>query len=464
MNIFLLIVAFIGLVGVSAAFVFVARRPVWAAYVFLALQPIIGGIDRGKLVPLLRPSEALQFFLTAAVLGGVAVRALRGERLSVRFTRLDRTIVVLAALASIWPLFWMFARGRIPTSTDFFSTIVIWRLAALYALFRWVIKTPEQARRCMWTLLVSAGVLALLAVVDSLGIWRPGGIWTPAQSDGGSSGRGGATLNSAIAVGDYLSYALAVALVYLLRGYRPRLLVAGITGIVMLGILGTGQFSAWIAAFIVVVVVARAEGQMTRLAAWMVPIGVVGAIVAGPVVAQRLAGFSGPQGLPPSWLGRWDNVSNFFWPMLGNFRWVLGVRPDSVIPAPETWRDIIYLESGYLWFFWVGGIPLFVGFLWFARAAFRHTKRVIADRNDDIEVAAVAARASLWCLMFLSIIDMHLTLRGGGDLFFILLGLSANLNVPEPVPAPEPPRARALGGVVTRPRELVAGTSPRVAS
>src|SRR6188768_1075791 len=143
--------------AMSAAFVFIARRPVWAAYVFLATQPFIGGIDRGKLVPLLRPSEALQFFLTAAVLAGVAVRALQGERLSVRFTRLDRTIVVLAALSSIWPLFWMFARGRIPTSTDFFSTIVVWRLAALYALFRWVVKTPEQARRCMWTLLISAG-------------------------------------------------------------------------------------------------------------------------------------------------------------------------------------------------------------------------------------------------------------------------------------------------------------------
>jgi hypothetical protein len=253
--------------------------------------------------------------------------------------------------------------------------------------------------------------------------------------------------------------------VYLLRGRQPRLLVAAICGVIVLGILGTGQFSAWIAAFIVVVVVARSEGQMARLAAWMVPIGVLGAIVTGPVVAQRLAGFSGPQGLPPSWLGRYDNLHTFFLPMLGNFRWVLGVRPDSVIPAPETWRDVIYLESGYLWFFWVGGIPLFLGFLWFARAAFEQTRIVIDRRHDDISVAAVATRAALWCLMILSIIDMHLTLRGGGDLFFILLGLCANLNVPEPIPEREPPpRDRALGGVVTRPRALVAGSAPRQAS
>jgi hypothetical protein len=464
-NIFILIVAFIGLTAVVASFVFIARNPLWAAYIFLATQPFIGGIDRGKIIPLLRPSEALQFFLTGAVLAGVAVRALQGERLSVRLTRLDRAIVLLAVLSSIWPLCWMFARGRIPSSTDFFSTIVIWRLAGLYALFRWVVKTPEQVRKCMWILLVSAGMLAILAIADSLGIFKLGGIWAPAQSDGSNTGRGAATLNSSIAVGDYLSYAFAVALVYLLRGRQPKLIVGAVCGLCVLGILGTGQFSAWIAALIVVVVVARQEGQMARLAAWMVPLGVLAAVVAGPVVAQRLAGFSGPQGLPPSWLGRYDNLHSFFLPMLGNFRWVLGVRPDSVIPAPETWRDVIYLESGYLWFFWVGGIPLFLGFLWFARAAFRQTRVVIDRRHDDISVAAVATRAALWCLMILSIIDMHLTLRGGGDLFFILLGLTANLNVPEPIPDPEPPpRARALGGVVTPPRALMAGAAPREAS
>src|ERR1700680_1588066 len=95
--------------------VFVSRRPVTAAYVFLATQPFVGGIDRGHLIPLLRPSEAIQAVLTAAVICGVLVRVARGERLSVRITKLDRAIVLLCVLSSIWPLFWMFARGRIPS-------------------------------------------------------------------------------------------------------------------------------------------------------------------------------------------------------------------------------------------------------------------------------------------------------------------------------------------------------------
>jgi hypothetical protein len=420
------------LAGLTWGWFYVARHPVWAAYVFLATQPFVGGIDRGKLIPLLRPSEAIQFALMGAVFAGAIVRALQGERLSLRFTKLDRAVVVLCVVSSVWPLCWMFMRHQIPTSTDIFSTIVLWRLAGLYALFRWVVRTPEQVRRCLWVLIVSASMLAGLAILDSLGIYRLGGIWTPAQLSDSGSGRGGATLNSAIAVGDYLSYSFAVVSVWMLRQRRPRLLIGAMGGLIFLGILGTGQFSAWFELIIVVLVVAKTEGQMRVLLKWMAPVSIVGAVIAWPVVSTRLAGFgsAGHSLLPQSWQGRIDNLTNFYIPRLAHFRWVGGVRPDTVLPAPETWRDVIYLESGYLWLFWVGGIPLVLGFLWLLRNAFRVSRQVAKTRADDIGVAAVATRAALWCLLILSLIDPHLTLRGGADLFFCLLGLAANQNVP----------------------------------
>jgi len=416
--------------------VFVARRPVTAAYVFLATQPFVGGIDRGQLIPLMRPSEAIQLVLTSAVICGVLVRVMRGERLSVRITKLDRAVVLLCVLSSIWPLFWMFARGRIPSSTDLFDTVVLWRLASLYVLFRWVIRTPAQVRRCLWILVVCASLLSVLAILDSLGIWRAGGPWTPTIADN-STGRGGATLDSAIAVGDYLSYSLAVVLVWLLRTKdRSRVILAAAAGMIFLGVLGTGQFSAWIEAFIVVLVVAHQEGQLARLARWVGPAAVVAAVIAWPVISTRLAGFGGG-GLPHSWQGRIDNLTHFYLPQLSGFHWVFGIRPDTVLQAPETWRQVIYLESGYLWLFWVGGIPLVCGFLWLLRQGFRHTKRVIQERDDDIAIAAVGTRATLWCLLIMSLIDPHLTLRGGSDLFFCLLGLSANLNVARRAPTPD---------------------------
>ncbi len=424
-----LLVLLVALAVAGALFALVATRPVLAVYAFLALEPLVGGIDRGVVVPVMRPSEALQLFLTAAVLGGVALRALRGEALRVHITRLDRTIVTMVVLASVWPLFWMLARQQMPTAEDVFWSLVLWRLAALYALFRWAVCTPEQVRRCFWILVVAASVLALIGLAQALGHLTLGGVWTP-RVRGDTAGRGGATLNSAIATGDYLAYSLAVALPWYLRSRGPRRLLGVLIAVIALGSLGTGQFSAWIAAAIVVAVVVVNEGALRRLLTWIPLLAALGAAVAWPVISERLSGFGSYWGIPPSWLGRVDNLTNFFIPRLSGFHWVLGVRPNPVLPAPETWRDAIFLESGLLWFFWVGGIPLFLAFLWFARGVYRHTRRVYRSRSDDIAVAALAARAAFTSLLVLTLIDMHLTMRGGGELFFMLLGLSANLRVP----------------------------------
>jgi hypothetical protein len=433
----------VGLAVAVGVFVIVAARPVRAAYAFLALEPFVGGIDRGVVIPVMRPSEALQVFLTAAVLGGVVVRAWRGEAFRVHITRLDRAIVALAVLSSVWPLFWLLARGQIPTSSDVFWALVLWRLAALYALFRWVVRTPEQVRRCFWILVGAGSALALIALAQALGHLNLGGVWTPTIK-GDTTGRGGATLNSAIATGDYLAYSLAVALPWYLRTRGPRRMLGCLIAVIAIGSLGTGQFSAWIAAFIVFLVVISNEGAMRRLFVWFPPLIAFGALVAWPVISTRLSGFGSYWGIPPSWLGRIDNLTNFYIPRLSGFHWVLGVRPDPVLPAPETWRDAIFLESGVLWFFWVGGIPLFIGFLWFARTALRHTGRVHRSRSDDIGIAALAARAALIAMLVLTVIDMHLTMRGGGDLFFVLLGLSANLQVPITPREPVPPEVTRL--------------------
>ena len=148
--------------------------------------------------------------------------------------------------------------------------------------------TPQQVRRCLWILLVSASLLSVLAILDSLGIWHAGGPWASATS-GDTGGRGGATLASPIAVGDYLSYSFAVVLVWLLRRKDHRRVLLGIAGVIFLGILGTGQFSAWISCFIVVMVVAHHEGQLGRLAKWLAPIAASGRAdrVAGDLHAAR---------------------------------------------------------------------------------------------------------------------------------------------------------------------------------
>jgi hypothetical protein len=404
-----------------AMFVLVATRPVVGAYAYLVLLPFVAGIERGLVLPNMRPSEVLQAYLTAAVLGGVYVRVLRGDALRVQVTRLDRAIIALATFASVWPLLWLFVRGNDPTKSDFLSTMAFWRLVALYALFRYVVRTPEHVRRCMWILLAGASGLAVVAALQALGLPT---ITAILDADGG--GRGGATLSSAIAVGDYLAYSLAVVLALYLRQAAPRRVLGAIAVVLVIGSVGTGQFSAWIGASIVLVAIAAHERQLARMAFRVLPVVVIGLLVAWPVVDRRLEGFGGEAGYPTSWLGRIDNLTSFFLPRLGDFQWVLGVRPDPVLPAPETWRQVIYLESGILWLLWVGGIPLLLAFCWFLGTAFRHTHTLARSRSDVVGVASLAAFGSLCALTLLTIFDPHLQFRGGGDVLFILLALSAN--------------------------------------
>jgi hypothetical protein len=144
------------------------------------------------------------------------------------------------------------------------------------------------------------------------------------------------------------------------------------------------------------------------------------------VIALRLIGFAGGTELPSSWTGRLENLQRFVWPELtSGLNWLLSVRPSARIPAPEMWRDWVFIESGYLWLLWTGGLPMLLAFLffcWTALAALLRSRREHAP--DPIGVAATAALAGLALMTVLMLLDPHLTMRGSADLFFPLLALA----------------------------------------
>jgi hypothetical protein len=106
----------------------------------------------------------------------------------------------------------------------------------------------------------------------------------------------------------------------------------------------------------------------------------------------------------------------------------MGVSPDSVLEAPERWRDVIYLESGYLELLWVGGIPLLAAFVWLSVVVLRRARELM-DAPDNQRSALGAAASALWVcwwfVLILTVLDPHLTLRGTGDLLFMLIGITA---------------------------------------
>jgi hypothetical protein len=215
----------------------------------------------------------------------------------------------------------------------------------------------------------------------------------------------------------------------------------------LLGCVAAGQFSGFIGFAIALFVAGLLTGRLGRLLAIGLPMAAIAAVVLWPVLAVRLSGFETPIGLPPSWIGRLDNLQHFVLPELSTgLNWLLGVRPSARLAAPESWRQWIYIESGYAWLLWTGGVPFLLSFLAFAAVALRDLTPVARRRTDAAGVTASAAVAAVATMVVLMLFDPHLTMRGGADLLFPLLALSlVGFGRPAPAVVLPPKHSLALG-------------------
>ncbi|MCV2490666.1 hypothetical protein OF117_14990 [Geodermatophilus sp. YIM 151500] len=423
----LLGVAAVGLVAALALFVWVALHPVSAVYIYMATLPFLVGIDRGRLLPLVRPNEALLAFLVAGATCGAYLRFLRGDEVRLRMRPLDIPLGVFVLFSTLWPISWLLLRGTVPSGGDIAALLPVCKLVGLLILVRTTIRTDDQLLRMGRLVIWPAAVIGLIAVLQTLRVPPVvtvlGTYWVEAGRDPSEvSARGSTTLASSIATGDYviLSLALLMGLAVRRTVGRREALLAGLP--LGAGALATGQFSTWASAAVVTSGMLFLYPQLRRLGVRILPIAVVGALLGMPAFIIRLREFGGGLGVPSSWLGRWDNLTNFYLPALGSFRWVLGVGPNSVLRAPETWREEIFLEYGYLQFLWVGGLPLLAAFGWLSVEVLRYARRC-ARRADVVGAYGSALWAGWLMVLLLSVIDIHLVLRGAGELFFLFLAV-----------------------------------------
>ncbi|MFG1931589.1 hypothetical protein ACGFK1_13170 [Mycobacterium sp. NPDC048908] len=401
----------------------VAWRPVFATYLYLATLPFIAGIERGTLIPLLRPNEALLILLMAAAMAGGYVRALRGAPLQLRLRPLDIPLATFVLLATLWPICSMLLRGVPPGSSDVMAVLPVCKLAGLLLLVRTTVRTPTHVVWCIRLIIGGAVGLAAIAILQTLGV---GPVLTVLQNiDPGADfldQRGSATLTSPIATGDYILIGLTLLIASAVRGLIHRWTRFGAGLVLAAGLLAAGQFSTWLGALVIGALifwrVPKARVSAVRLA----PMFVVAMLLGSPALRGRLEEFSNG-GSPQSWRVRWDNLSHFYIPeLVENCRFLVGVSPNSVVIPPDTWRDVVYLESGFLQLLWIGGVPLLAAFIVLSWAVLRWTGR-LSWRTDGIGACASALAIAWWMIVILLLLDPHLFMRGPGDLLFTLIGL-----------------------------------------
>ncbi|MDX6262113.1 MAG: hypothetical protein QOH84_3801 [Kribbellaceae bacterium] len=406
------------------------RKPAVAAYLIIFLTPLVAGIDRGRIVPVLRPNEALAVFFAGLLTLRFFVQYRPGTPLRLRLGRIEASLIAIAVTTSITPLAWMFLQGKEISADDITYALVLWKFLGVYAIVRGTVHTQRQVWFCLWASVWSAvilGGLAILQTLDVLGVrallmtyWVPFGFEAQLEIPRGSS-----TLSLPAATADVLIFNLAIAVAMLWKSRRHIAILVMACLVFVIGTFAAGEFSSVLGLVVAVVCIAFALRRLDLLK--YAPVGLsVAVIAAWPAVTHRLEGFQSAQGLPNSWIVRWYNLQTYFWPDLFHGSNVLfGVRPSARVVVLTQGTGYVWIESGYTWLLWGGGIPLFAAYVWFCRVAIKDLWLRCRDLTDWSAVAAVGALTAVVVIIALMNFDPHLTYRGTADLLFALLALAA---------------------------------------
>ena len=423
-----------GLVG------WVMARPPVAAYLLIFVTPLVAGISGGSVVPLIRPNEALMVLLGVAIglrwLAGLRTGGIRWPRVG----SVEVAVIALGVTTSLVPLAMMLVRQRPITEVDLLYSIVLWKLLAEYIIVRSVISTREQVMRCLWLSMVAAAIVGFIAIAQSVGVAGiPALVAKLTSSSSGSDGmvtvaRGSSLLGLPAATADLAILNLGIAVAMIARGHPRRLWLGGFVVLYVLTVIAASEF-ATVIGLVVALIALMVLTRSGRLAVYMIPVALLGGVLLWPAIELRISGFHSTAGLPLSWVDRLYNLRTFFWPVLfSDYNWILGVRPTPRVAAPSKVGGFIWIESGYTWLLWCGGIPLLASYIAFAAAVLRKSWAYVR-RADAAGIVATAVAAAMCSQVVLMSFDPHLTFRGSGDAFFLLLPLIRKLPARRASPA-----------------------------
>ncbi len=421
----------------------VCRWPALAAYLIVVVTPLTVGIKTGASLPL-RPNEVLDALVGVGLAAGGFARLRTGRVPRLRLGSVEWSMLLMAVCNSALPLLVMMIRQQQISQDDLLYALVMWKLLGLYVIVRLSIRTDRQIRVCLWLSVAAASVVAVVAIAQSLHLFGIAGLVTHyfAQKQSGpvtAGARASSTLGLPAATADLMIFNLAIVSGLLVRYRRHRLILAIAAALFVFAAVAAGEISGYIGLIVGVVLIAIVTRSTRPLAVFIVA-GLAGAGLLRAVIGTRLSGFQSPYRVPNSWLGRLSNLRSYFFPKLfSDWNFVFGVRPAARIPILTQNPGYVWIESGYAWLLWGGGIPFVASYVFFVVAAAKRGWRAARDSTGASSVAGAAAFVAVLVTTVLMLFDPHLTYRGSADALFALLALA--------VPRPAPPRAADPGGM-----------------
>jgi hypothetical protein len=404
------------------------RRPVVAAYLVIGVTPLVVGIDRGAVVPQMRVNEALTFYLVIVLCVRAAVQRRPWDRLRLRLDPMSRSFVWFVLAASVIPIIFMVARDRPVEMDDVTYAAVMWKFLLVYAIVRLTVRSDRDVTVALWVSLVVGALVGGIGILQSLDLLGVRGMLEPFAPFGYSgaveSARAGSTVGLPAATADLMVLNLVIVVGLVSRKPALAKYLAPVALLLVVAVFSAAEFSSVLGLVVATVCVAALLRRLDLLK-WSAVALPVAVVALWPTIEPRIAEFSSLHGLPTSWLVRYYNLSNYFWPqIIDGSNVFVGVRPAARVPVEGAF-GFVWIESGYLWLLWGGGLPLLAAFCWFVRAGLKATGPAARLLATPASVAALAGYSGLVSCVVLMIFDPHITYRGSADALFGLLALAS---------------------------------------
>ena len=408
--------------------VVVARRPEFAAYILIAATPLVVGIDRDRLFPMLRPNEALLGLLIGILVARAVLLLRLDARPRISIGPVAMALTAMAVAGSVLPITFMVLRGREVEMDDITHAAVMWKNLAIFALVRYTIRTQAQVRVCIWVSMSVAVVVGFLAIAQSLGILGVRELLMPWYASFGytdvfADPRAGSTIGLPAATADFMILNLALAIGLWWKDRTAAWLIAPAALVYVMATFAAAEFSSALGLVVGMVTVAALLGRLDllRYGFLVLPVAVV---ALWPTVEHRIVEFQSMHGIPRSWLVRWYNLETYFWPdLFSGTNPILGVRPSARARAEGAF-GYVWIESGYTWLLWAGGVFLFAAFVYFVWVALRTMRRLNRELTSYSSVAALAGFVGVMVVVVLMVFDPHITYRGFADALYTVLALA----------------------------------------
>jgi hypothetical protein len=434
----------LALAGAAGVLVFAwtAAKPVRGAYLMVLLVPIVVGLGRGKLVPVLRPNEALIFFvLGVAILYGTFGKATGRVRLG-PLTSVDRAFALLFIAGSVLPLAVQLFRSDKPTAEDTFQLLSLVKYYVGYRLLLALVLDDRQmltAAKLMVAASIAVAVVGIMQYARLFGTQEIlAGLYDAGQvRESLEVHRATSTLGVWQALADYLAVHAALCLGLLAarlpgaRGTRGaphairgfwRWALLGALFLSIAGALSTATLTAVVALLLALGMMAAFGGYLRRAMLCAIPLTLVAVIAFWPAIQERLDyqynswGASGS--VPVTWEHRITNLTTIFWPAVQDdllFGVAPSVSPDLAWQFPENQQMYLLYQGGLIY------VAAYFIFMWVVlRASWRFLKRL-----DGPALAVGRAAFIAWTLMLvLGLFDTHLTMAGEADAAWTLLALA----------------------------------------